>query len=105
MAPDLLCAADMIAHPRTLTARTQAAIVRTLIDEFEQSSIHGEPPQWLHAQLIEEFARLGRQIIELATALAETCPWNTNSEQNAAGLRMAAPRAERGAPYALVAAK
>ncbi len=95
----------MIAHPRTLTARTQAAIVRTLIDEFEQSSIHGEPPQWLHAQLIEEFARLGRQIIELATALAETYSWSANSKESATGLQMAAPRAERGARYALVAAK
>jgi hypothetical protein len=57
-----------------IDARTQAAVVRALIDEFEHVSAHGEAAQCLRTQLIEELARLSCLIMDVATTMSETCP-------------------------------
>jgi hypothetical protein len=68
------------------SARTQAAIVRSLVDELEHVAAHGEAAHWLRAQLIEELARLGCRILDAAAALAETCHPDSWLDESAACL-------------------
>jgi hypothetical protein len=71
------------------SARTQAAIVRSLVDAFEHASTDGEAGQWLRKQLVEELARLGCRIMDVAAALSETCPPTAWQEESVACLAVA----------------
>jgi hypothetical protein len=64
----------MSAHQLVVSARTQAAIVRALVDEFDHTTADGSAEPWMQAQLIEELARLGCRIMDLAAALTVSCP-------------------------------
>jgi hypothetical protein len=81
----------MSLHQRVVSARTQAAIVRSLVDEFERASTRGDAYHWLRAQLIEELARLGCRVLEAAAVLTETCSPNPWLEENTASPRMVTP--------------
>jgi len=71
------------------SARTQAAIVRSLLDAFEHASTNGEAEHWMRAQLIEELARLGCRIMDVAAALSETGPPNRWQEESLPRLAVA----------------
>jgi hypothetical protein len=43
----------------------QAAVVRSLWDEFERESARGDAEPGLRAQLLEELARMGRGVVGL----------------------------------------
>jgi hypothetical protein len=51
------------------TARTQAAVVRTFLDEIERTAPGTEVHDALAEQLIEELARLGTGILEVAAKI------------------------------------
>ncbi len=63
----------MSTPPPLAPARTQAAVVRALVDQLECAS-NGEVEEWLRAQLIEELARLGCHIVELTVTMTAACP-------------------------------
>jgi hypothetical protein len=59
----------MSVHHSMAAARTQAAIVRALVDELEHASADDNTERWMRAQLIEELTRLGSRIMDLAAAM------------------------------------
>jgi hypothetical protein len=81
----------MTTHPPMTSARTQAAIVRSLVDAFEHASSHVEAERWLRAQLVEELARLGCKILDVASALTDTGPPISGREGSASCLQAVAP--------------
>ena len=64
----------MSSHEPMASARTQAAIVRALVDEVEHAIANSNAEHWMQAQLIEELARLGCRIIDVADAWTASCP-------------------------------
>ena len=71
MARELPQRAGMPAHHPLASARTQAAVVRTLVDQFEHAITNANSGHSLPAQLVEELATLGRRILDAAAALTE----------------------------------
>jgi hypothetical protein len=59
--------------------RSQAAFVRSLLDEVERVTA-SVPPGLVSAQLIEELARLGCRFLEVASDLTRSVPESSETE-------------------------
>jgi hypothetical protein len=62
---------QLVAGPRLARVRSQAAVLRTLVDRAEYLARPGEACE-LDEQLVEEMARLGCRLLEAAASLAES---------------------------------
>jgi len=68
--------------------RSQAAFVRSLLDEVERVTA-SVPPDRVSAQLVEELARLGCRFLEVASQLTRSVPESSGSETEEALRRCA----------------
>jgi hypothetical protein len=73
-------------EPRLVELRSQAAIVRTLVDQVEQVTRAGDVAS-LGAQMVEEMARLGCRLLDTAAALAEVSVEDSGVFERSAALR------------------